>query len=95
MQPLHELLHRIKWDAEFGRGTFALAYDDRLALQARIVPFASIAIDPGGFSFFFSDEDGVVAHIPLHRGRAVYKEDAIIWQRRVRPRWRGGHEGFD
>ena len=28
MQPIHELLHRIKWDLEFGKGEFALGYDD-------------------------------------------------------------------
>jgi uncharacterized protein (UPF0248 family) len=95
MQPLHELLHRIKWDAEFGRGTFALAYDDRVALQERVIPFASIAIDPGAFSFSFCDEDEVVAHIPLHRVRAVYKDGAVIWQRRARPEGTAGTKGSD
>jgi uncharacterized protein (UPF0248 family) len=29
MQPLQDLLHRIQWDPEFGRGTFAIGYEDR------------------------------------------------------------------
>jgi uncharacterized protein (UPF0248 family) len=81
MQPLHDLLHRIKWDPQFGRGRFALSYYDRLAHEARVVPFASIGLDPGAFSFSFSDGDGEIAHIPLHRVRAVYKDGVVIWQR--------------
>jgi uncharacterized protein (UPF0248 family) len=81
MQPLHELLHRIKWDAEFGRGSFALGYHDRVLGRERVVPFASIVIDSGAFSFSFSDEEGLVAHIPLHRVRTVYKDGVVIWQR--------------
>jgi uncharacterized protein (UPF0248 family) len=81
MQPLHELLHRIKWDKKFGRGTFALAYDDRTAGEEKRVPFTSISIDPGAFSFSLPDDDGDVVHIPLHRVRTVYKDGVIIWQR--------------
>lgn len=81
MQPLHQLLHRIEWDAEFGKANFALSYYDRVAHEDRVIPFDSIALDPGAFSFSFSDEDGVVAHIPLHRVRAVYKDGVVIWQR--------------
>jgi uncharacterized protein (UPF0248 family) len=87
MQPLHELLHRIKWDAEFGTGEFALSYEDRVAHQEMTVPFASITLDPGRRTFSLLDEDGVVAHIPLHRVRAVYKDGAAIW---LRPRHQAG-----
>jgi uncharacterized protein (UPF0248 family) len=85
VQPLHELLHRIRWDAEFGRGTFALGYDDRVLGRERVVPFASARLDPGGFSFSVDDEDGPPAHVPLHRVRTVYKDGVVIWQRASRP----------
>jgi uncharacterized protein (UPF0248 family) len=85
MQPLHELLHRIKWDAEFAKGEFALGYYDRVAHQERVVPFASIGMDPGSGSFSVHDEDGIVAHIPLHRVRVVYKDGVVIWQRPGHP----------
>ena len=29
MIPIHELLNRIRWDAEFAKGTFELGYYDR------------------------------------------------------------------
>jgi len=86
MQPLQELLHRIKWDVEFGKGAFALSYYDRVAHKEHLVPFESVTMDPqrpGTFSI--EDEDGVVAHIPLHRVRAAYKDGVVIWQRPGRP----------
>lgn len=83
MQPLHELLHRIKWDAEFGKGAFALGYDDRVLRQETVVPFTAITLDPQRpATFAFRDEDGIVTHIPLHRVRTVYKDGAVIWHRR-------------
>ncbi len=82
MQPLQDLLHRITWDPEFGRGRFALGYEDRRVPQERVVPFAAVRFDPerpGTFSF--DQEDGSVVHIPLHRVRTVYKNGEVIWRR--------------
>ena len=82
MQPLEDLLHRIRWDGEFGRGTFAIGYYDRVAQQELVVPLAAVSVDSqdrGTFSL--QDEDGVVRHIPLHRVRTVYKDGVVIWQR--------------
>jgi uncharacterized protein (UPF0248 family) len=85
MQPIQELLHRIKWDIEFGRGVFALGYYDRVAHGEKVVPFATISLDPQRpSSFSFLDEDGIVRHVPLHRVRSVYKNGVAIWQRRGR-----------
>lgn len=84
MQPLTELVHRIKWDPEFGKGEFALGYYDRIERVERVVPFSSISFDAEGGSFVLQDED-VVARIPLHRVRTVYKDGRVIWQRPARP----------
>ena len=82
MQPLQDLLHRIKWDPEFGNGEFTLGYEDRIAHEEKIVPFAATRIDPQRpDAFSFQDEDGIVEHIPLHRVRAVYRNGVVIWQR--------------
>ena len=83
MQPLRDLLHRIRWDAEFGCGEFALGYDDRMARRETVVPFRSIRIEPSEM-FSFRDDNGTVTRIPLHRVRTVYKDGAIIWQRPAR-----------
>jgi uncharacterized protein (UPF0248 family) len=81
MKPLHELLHRIRWDPEFGNGRFELAYVDRVAGQDQIVPLAAIHIDEASGMFTFTDEDGVVRRIPLHRVRTVYKDGVVVWRR--------------
>jgi uncharacterized protein (UPF0248 family) len=82
MQPIQELLHRIKWDAGFGSGSFAIGYYDRVAHEEEVVPFVSISFDPQRpDTFSFADENGLVHHVPLHRVRTVYKDGAVIWQR--------------
>jgi uncharacterized protein (UPF0248 family) len=86
MRPLEDLLDRIRWDAEFGKGTFALGYYDRLTREEHIIPFESVTMDPqrpGTFSL--QDANGLVAHVPLHRVRKVYKDGTVIWQRPHRP----------
>ena len=82
MQPLQELLHRIKWDVEFGKGEFAVGYYDRVVHEEQLVPFVSIRLDPQWpDTFSFHDEDGIVCHIPLHRVRTVYKDGVVVWRR--------------
>ena len=82
MQPLQDLLAHIRWDAQFGKGTFAVGYYDRVARLEQIVQFASISLDPESPGMFsVQDEDGVLRQIPLHRVRTVYKDGAVIWQR--------------
>ena len=86
MQPLQDLLHRIRWDPEFGKGRFALGYRDRVVGEEQIVPLASMVFDanrPGFFSI--EDREGVTRHIPLHRVRTVYRDGAVIWERPGQP----------
>ena len=89
MQPLGELLNRIKWDAEFGKGTFALGYYDRIARQEKVAAFTSITLDSGSRSFSVGGAEGVIVRIPLHRVRTVYKDGALIWHRPLHANARG------
>jgi uncharacterized protein (UPF0248 family) len=85
VQPLQDLLARITWDPEFGKGRFALGYEDRMVPEETVVPFAAVRFDaarPGTFSI--QHEDGSVAHIPLHRVRTVYRNGEAIWRRPAR-----------
>lgn len=85
MQPLQDLLHRIRWDPVFGRGDFALAYYDRVARAEQRVPFVDISFDPERpRTFSLRGPDGLVHNVPLHRVRAVYKDGRVIWQRPAR-----------
>jgi uncharacterized protein (UPF0248 family) len=96
MQPLDELLHRIRWDAEFGTGQFALGYYDRVEHEEKIVALDATMVDRQSRTFSFADEEGVGHRIPLHRVRSVYKNGVVVWHRpenplESRPRTRRRH----
>ena len=80
--PIHELLNRIRWDAEFARGNFELGYFDRVEERIIVVPFAEVSFphdDPQAFRLV--DEAGRVHRVPFHRVREVYKDGQRIWHR--------------
>lgn len=82
MQPIAELLSRIRWDAEFGKGRFEIGYYDRITRRVEVVPLSAIhlsAEEPD--SFVLIDAAGAAHHIPLHRVRSVYRNGELIWQR--------------
>ena len=82
MTPIHELLARIRWDPEFGRGRFAIGYWDRVAAKVLHVDLRDIAWDEDNPTFFdLVDEDGVTHSIPYHRVREVWRNGELIWQR--------------
>ncbi len=86
MTPIQDLLHRIRWDMDFGRGEFSLAYYDRIDHELIHVPLREIVFDkdsPGVFELV--NHEGLVHTIPLHRVRAVYRDGILIWQRSQPP----------
>jgi len=85
MMPIRALLDRIRWDGEFGRGSFSLGYFDRLEGRIIIVPFAAVCFDPQDHTTFrLLAGDGQVHTIPLHRVYEVYRDGACIWRREHR-----------
>ena len=82
MQPIHELLNRIHWDAEFGKGEFELWFLDRVEAQLIKLPLDEITFIPGDHYFFhYLDEEGAEHSVPFHRIKAVYKNGEVIWHR--------------
>ncbi len=82
MIPLHELLSRIHWDAEFGRGEFRIGYLDHQHGGLVYLPLHEMRQDEGShFSFEVTDEDGMVHSVPYHRVKEVWKDGALIWHR--------------
>lgn len=82
MTPLHELLSRINWDPEFGRGEFKIGYVDHTHNKLVYVPFQELRPDPEShFSFEVTDEEGIAHSIPYHRVKEVWKNGALIWRR--------------
>ncbi len=82
MIPIHELLNRIRWDREFGKGDFVIGYHDRVEDRIIRVPIREIFFEPDDhFSFELIDHDNALHNIPLHRIKEVYKDGKLIWHR--------------
>lgn len=82
MIPIHELLSRIRWDPEFGRGEFKIGYLDHVRGGLVYVPLAELREpEEGHFSFEVTDEEGVVHSVPYHRVKEVWKDGVLIWRR--------------
>jgi uncharacterized protein (UPF0248 family) len=82
MMPIHELLSRIRWDPEFGRGDFALGYFDRVDNRVILVPFQEVKfLDDDSQAFQLVDAEGRMIRVPFHRVREVHKDGRLIWRR--------------
>lgn len=81
MIPLHELLSRIDWDPQFGRGDFSIGYLDHLHDGLVFISLRAMRREDGHFSFEVTDEEGIVHSVPYHRVKEVWKDGALIWHR--------------
>lgn len=82
MRPIHELLARIRWDAQFAGSRFVIGYWDRVARKLLHVDLREIAWDTDNPSLFdLTDAGGIVHSIPFHRVREVWRDGVLIWQR--------------
>lgn len=82
MIPIHELLARIRWDADFGRSRFVIGYWDRLEGKVLHADLREITWDQENPAFFdLLDEEGMVHSIPFHRVREVWRDGDLIWER--------------
>ena len=83
MQPIHELIKRIQWDSDFGKGDFELGFYDRIDEKIIRIPFRDIHFLPSNHDlFYFIDNEGQEHSIPFHRIKAVYKNGERIWERK-------------
>ncbi|HUL11668.1 MAG TPA: DUF504 domain-containing protein [Methylococcaceae bacterium] len=80
--PIQDLLNKIRWDAEFGRGDFKIGYYDRIEDRIIVVSMKEIVFPKNSHGIFeLIDGEGQVHSIPLHRVKAVYKNGDLIWFR--------------
>lgn len=82
MRPLHEMLSRIRWDSEFGKGEFWLGYWDRVKQEIVRVPLRDAVFEEATRSSFTVVGPGGETHrVPLHRVRRVWRGGALLWIR--------------
>jgi uncharacterized protein (UPF0248 family) len=82
MQPIQELLRRIRWDSEFGRGEFQIGYHDRISDRIILVPLHEVRFPEDAHNLFeLVDNEGESHRIPFHRVREVHKDGELIWKR--------------
>ena len=82
MVSIVDLLNRIRWDKEFGKGEFVIGYENHMLDHYVYVPFKEIIFEEGNhFSFELINEMGEFITIPFHRVREVLKDNKVIWQR--------------
>lgn len=82
MMPIQDLLHRVRWDPEFGRGSWVLGYLDRPTGAIVRVPFNTVRFPEGDrFSVETTETDGTVHAVPLHRIREMWKDGRLVWSR--------------
>ncbi len=82
MIPIHELLNRVRWDHDFGKGEFIISYYDRHTGENLQVPFTELSFsEDDHFGFTLVDNESEVHHIPYHRVREVYRNGELIWHR--------------
>lgn len=79
---VQELINRIRWDKDFGKGDFVVGYYDRVEDKIIAVSFQELQFDnEDHFSFQLINLDGEICSIPFHRVRTVYKDGQLIWER--------------
>jgi uncharacterized protein (UPF0248 family) len=82
MIPIHQLLSRIRWDAQLATSRFVIGYWDRVAGKVLHADRREISWDADNPTFFYLlDEEGVAHSIPFHRVREVWRDGSLIWQR--------------
>ena len=79
--PIRKLLARIRWDPEFGRGRFEIAYWDRKRKALVRLPLGRISVDSNRFGFEAVEDDGSLHSVPYHRVREVWRDGELIWSR--------------
>ena len=79
VETIKNLLNKIKW-YEKDKDKFVIIYFDRVLNKELEMPFKAIKRFEGEFAVF-EHRNGEV-NLPMHRVRAIKKDDVVIWRRR-------------
>lgn len=79
MQPIQDLLNKIKWDKRENPQKYSIFYFDRVLNKLIEIPYAKLKKIEGSFMVLNNEEE---SNIPLHRIKKVAKNNIIVWQRK-------------
>ena len=79
MQPISDLLNKIKWDKREKPKEYSIFYFDRILKTLIEIPYTKIKRVEGSFIVLNNEEE---SNIPLHRIKRVTKNKDIVWERK-------------
>ena len=79
MQPIQNLLNKIKWDKRENPEQYIIFYFDRILNKLIKIPYTKIKRLEGSFMALVNEEE---PNIPLHRIKKVMKNNVIVWERK-------------
>ena len=80
MQPIHDLLNKIKWDKRENPEQYSIFYLDRVLNKLIKTPYTKIKKIEGSFMVLDNEEE---SNIPLHRIKQVTKNNIVVWERKL------------
>ena len=78
VQPIKELLNKIKWDKRENPKDYSIGYLDRIQNKVIEIGYSEIKNIEGNFLVLDREEE---TYIPAHRIKQVKKKGKIIWKR--------------
>mgnify|MGYP001587290988 CR=1 FL=1 len=79
MQPIKDLLNKIKWDKRENPEQYSIFYLDRILNKLIQIPYTKIKKLEGSFMVLSNEEE---SNIPLHRIKKVMKNNIVVWERK-------------
>ncbi len=79
MQPIHELLNKIKWDERENPDDYSILYFDRILKKPIKIPYVKIKRIEDNLMVLDNEEE---SNIPLHRIKKVEKNNIVVWERK-------------
>ena len=80
MQPIQDLLNKIRWDRRENPDDYLIFYYDRILKKLIQIPYNKIKRIEGSFMVLDNEEE---SNVPLHRIKRVEKNNVVVWERKV------------
>jgi len=78
VQPIKDLLNKIKWDKRENPEQYSIFYYDRILNKLIKIPYTKIKRLEGSFMVLDNEEE---SNIPLHRIKKILKKGEVVWER--------------